>query len=266
MRKLLTLTLIAFAVTAQTVPVEAATPTQKAALKAEKKARADALKAQKVATALNAKAAKEEAKVAKAVARVVAVRGPAAAAAIPTPEEFVAVFIDDDLEEANEKAAWLTMTPEERAIAMAAYKAAEKAEDDAEKAYVATLTSPEKAAYYAAKKAAEALEDASEAASDADDATEYANMTIAERIAYNDDLEADEAEFEDELVGLTPEEIAIAIAAHQAREAAEHAAEYAAWMALTPEERAALLAAGFELDDDVDDAEEIEIEDGEDFD
>ena len=266
MRKLLTLTLIAFAVTAQTVPVEAATATQKAALKAEQKARKDAVKAQKKATDLNNKAAKEEAKFAKALAKVVATRGPVAADAIPTPEEFVALFIDDDLEEANEKASWIAMTPADRAIAIAAYKAAEKAEDDAEKAYLRTLTSAEKAAYSAAKKAAEVLEDASEAARDADDATEYANMSIAERIAYNDDLEDDEFEFEYSLVGLTPEERAIAIAAYQAREAAEHAAEYAAWMALTPEERAALLAAGFELDDDEDDADEIEIEDGEDFD
>jgi hypothetical protein len=158
------------------------------------------------------------------------------------------------------------MTPAERKIATTAYKAAEKAQEAAEKAYLRTLTSAEKAAYSAAKKAAEALEDASEAARDADDATEYANMTIAERIAYNDDLDDDEFEYEYSLVGLTPEERAIAIAAYQAQEAAEHAAEYAAWMALTPEERAALLAAGFELDDDIDDADEIEIEDGEDFD
>jgi regulator of protease activity HflC (stomatin/prohibitin superfamily) len=66
-------------------------------------ARKEAEKSQKKAIDLNNKAAKEEAKVAKALAKVVATRGPVAAAAIPTPEEFIAEFIDDDLAEANFK-------------------------------------------------------------------------------------------------------------------------------------------------------------------
>jgi len=256
---------MAFAVTAHTVPVEAATATQKAALKAEKKARADATKAQKKASSANTKAAKAEAKAASAVAKVVAVRGAVAADAIPTPDEFIADSIENDADEAAEKASWLAMTPEERAIAIAAYKAAEAAQEAAEKAYIASLTPTEKAAYKAAKLAAEALKSAGEAARDAAEKAAYANMSIAERVAYNDDQDEIEAEFEDELIGLSPEEVAIAIAAHQAQEDAEHLAEYAAWLALTPEERAAILAADTELDDDVEDADEIEIEDGEDF-
>ena len=128
------------------------------------------------------------------------------------------------------------------------------------------MTSAERAAYKEAKKAAEALEDAAEAAREAVERAAYANMTIAERIAYNDSIEQDEFEFEYSLVGLTPEEIAIAIAAYELHEAAEDAEDYAEWLAMTPEERALELLDELELDDDVDDADEIEIEDGEDFD
>ena len=266
MKKLITLTLIAFAVTKLTVPVQAATDTQKAALKAEKKARKDAEKAAKKLTQTNAKAAKAELKAASATAKVLAVVGSDAAALVPTPLELFAEYVDDDLAEAAEKARWLTLSPADRALAKAAWKAAEKAAEAAEKAAYKAMTSAERAAYKEAKKAAEALEDAAEAAREAVERAAYANMTIAERIAYNDSIEQDEFEFEYSLVGLTPEEIAIAIAAYELHEAAEDAEDYAEWLAMTPEERALELLDELELDDDVDDAEEIEIEDGEDFD
>lgn len=263
MRKLIVLTLASLVFGFSTVAVEAATDKQKAAFKAEKKARKEALKVSKKADQANVKAAKAETKAALLVAKYVSVGG--SASDIPDIDEILverAEACDDD---ADELASWLLMTPEERAVAIAAHKAAEKAEKIAKKAALAAMTSAERAAYKAAHDAAEAIEKAAEIAREAAEKAAYANMTFAERVLYNDDLAQEELELEYEWSNLTPEELAIAIAAHQARELADEREDYLEWMTKDYEDRDFDLDDDCGLDDDVEDVEEIEIEDEEEF-
>lgn len=269
MRKILTITALLVAFVGS--DLAAATAQQRAAFKAERKATAAAKVAAKKATVANAKAVKLEAKAALLASRLLPQNVANSRVAylgvgdIPTPDEFVEIHSQEDADDAEEFASWLTLTPEELAAAKAAYALAEAAEAAEEADLLASMTPAERAAYKAAEAAAEAIEDAADLARIAAEKAAYANMTFAERIAYNDEQEAAEQELEDEWAGLTPEQLAIAIAAHQAQEAAERAAEYAAWAAMTPEQRLLARQEDEALDDDCDSPDEIEIEDGEDF-
>lgn len=274
MRKQISLLMVlAVALTAPAVDLSAATANQRAAFRAERKATAAANAAARRAAAADTKATKLEARAALLAARahppVQNVAGNRIAflspSDIPTPEDFVQIHSLEDADDAAEFASWLTLTPEELAAAKQAYLAAQAFEDAMEAEMLASLTPEERAAYRAAELAADAIERAAQLALIAAEKAAYANMTFAERVAYNDALELEEQELEDDWIGLTPEQLAIAIAAHQAQEAAEHAAEYAAWAAMTPEERLAAREADEALDDDADSPDEIEIEDGEDF-
>lgn len=240
------------------VSLTAATATQKAAFKAEKKATVIATAAAKKAAAAVNKASVLEG---KAIAAFSAL-SPASKYLVNTPEEFIVARTMYAAGKADEH--WFAFIQDDATMTqrVAAWNYGDKAFVASEKTFYNSLSSVEKAAYKASLAAAIAIEEAGAAIDEAATAAEYANMSIAHRIEYNDARAADEDALVAQAAVLSRAKLKVAKVYHSAMLRAEMGDFLVYFAGLSPSERQIEFAAATALNPDPVTADDIVIADG----